>query len=114
MRKPYAVPEEYENWGIEELKQYSGHIAYMVMIMCSKRCVETPFDRHVLNNAYDEFNALKIVIESHISSYTTKALMERILEILEKEFAAYDQRGRDIRLTRKLLKAKQRLQENAV
>ncbi len=109
MRDPYALPEQYKHWGTEELKQYAGRVAYMINVMCSKHCVETPFDRHVLNNAYDELKAIKTVLDSRISSYTTKLLIERILEILEKEFAAYDQRGRDTRLARKLAKAQKRI-----
>lgn len=105
MRKPYATPEMYADYETEELKDHARCIAYMIMVMCQERCVETAFDRHVLNNAYDDLHAIKAILDTRIPTYTTKLMIERLLEKLKIAFDAYDKREREGRLTRKQLKA---------
>jgi len=111
MRKLYATPEQYTDWETETLKLYASRLAYMVMVMCRNSCVDSSFDRHVLNNAYDELSAIKTILDMRIPAYTIKLLLQHLLGILESEFAAYDKLGRESRLARKLLKASQRSDE---
>ena len=109
MRKPYATPEQYEHWRTEVLKLYASNLSRMIMVMCHNGCVENQFDRYMLNNAYDELSAIKTVLDARIAAYTAKLLLERLLGILESEFAAYDKRGREARLARKQQEATMRL-----
>ena len=109
MRKPYATPEQYEHWRTEELKLYAGKLAYITMVMIDKHGVNNALDRHILGNLYDELRALKTLLDARIASYASKLLLERLLGILESEFAAYDKRGREARLARKQQEATMRL-----
>ncbi len=110
MRKPYATPEQYADWETEMLKYYASRLASVVMVMCGKHVIEKSFDRHILGNIYDELHAIKTVLDARsVSIYTSKLLLERLLGILESEFAAYDKRGRESRLARKLAKAKENI-----
>lgn len=109
MRKPYATPEEYADYETAYLKRYANKLVYMITVMCEKHGVENAFDRHVLNNAYDELKAIKTVLDTRLDTYPTKLLADRLLAILESEFTAYDQRGRESRLARKLARAQMRI-----
>lgn len=114
MRKPYAIPEMYVNWETETLKSYTTSLSYMIIVMCQDRCVETPFDRHVLNNAYDDLSAMKAVLDTRTTTYTTKIMIDRMLETLKNELDAYDKREREGRLARKILNARRKLIQSEV
>lgn len=109
MRKPYATPEEYADYETAYLKRYANKLVYMITVMCEKHGVENAFDRHALGNAYDDLKSIKTVLDTRLDTYSTKLLAERILGILESEFAAYDQRGRESRISRRLAKAQKRI-----
>jgi len=83
---------------------------YCITTMFARRTIEECSDWIVIWNSYITLKAnLDVIAERGMTSYSTKLAAEAILTRLKNALDKHRAEGRDIRLARKLAKAKQRV-----